>query len=541
MLGKFGVVNSKHRESTCAEICRAAFLLMIAIPLYGSQPWAEKVECCAEARAFLRRIRPEHPISVGNHLFIDDGNVAALDRITRTLHRPAKVGTVIRADEPWEGTIQTRTGPSWDPDAKRWMIWYFASGGTAYATSKDGIQWHKPILGIREYKGSKENNLLGESLSFVFYDATESNPAYRYKAMAEKSNHPVGVAGFVPAVSPDGLHWTLLSDSFIPSQDEANLYYDRDNHLFIFTVKHPGPYGRSVYLALSRDFQHWTDPQDCLIFHADHEDQELGRDWISRRFSDSTMQRPEYNIPQEYSVQVYNMAVFHYDDLYLGLPAMFHQTGRVSKDWDGFDRLKLSADVSRDVHLYGDWTGFHHLQLLVSRNLIDWERVGSRQPFIDASPVDTGAYDLQVIMPGSSPIVREDEIWFYYSGIRHYAYITSDLPDQGGICLAKLRRDGFVSLDAEDDVGTVLTKPVVVKGKLQVNIDASKGELRCEVVDPSTRSILPGYSLENSTPVRGDYVTTELQWHGKTIAQLSGRTVQLRFRLHNARLYSFRL
>jgi hypothetical protein len=153
----------------------------------------------------------------------------------------------------------------------------------------------------------------------------------------------------------------------------------------------------------------------------------LGINWIKQRFADSTLQHTEYNIPAEYSVQIYNMGVFRYGDLYCGLPAKFHLTGKVSKDWDGL-RQYLSPEILIAVHAYGDWTGFHDLQLIASRDLTSWWHVGDRKPFLDASPLNTRAYDLQVIMPAPPPSVREGELWFYYTGIKHFAYVSSDCP-----------------------------------------------------------------------------------------------------------------
>ena len=61
------------------------------------------------------------------------------------------------------------------------------------------------------------------------------------------------------AVSPDGIHWKDLDVPRIPSSDEGNFSYNQRDGLFIRTVKRGGPYGRSVALATSRDFQNWAD------------------------------------------------------------------------------------------------------------------------------------------------------------------------------------------------------------------------------------------------------------------------------------------
>ncbi|MFV2070552.1 MAG: hypothetical protein ACC645_26595, partial [Pirellulales bacterium] len=54
----------------------------------------------------------------------------------------------------------------------------------------------------------------------------------------------------------------------------------------------------------------------------------------------------------------------------------------------------------------------------------------------------------------------------------------------GAICLAVLRRDGFISLDAGDQEGFVVTKPFAMPaGKLFVNTDARNGSLRVDALD----------------------------------------------------------
>jgi len=109
------------------------------------------------------------------------------------------------------------------------------------------------------------------------------------------------------------------------------------------------------------------------------------------------------------------MPIFRYEDLYIGLPAIFYRTA----DQDG--------------------DGFHHVQLICSRDMRDWKRLGDRRAFIGPSPVDSGAYDLTRILPPSRPILRGDELWFYYTGIK-YRCPPEGARDLGAVCLAALRR-----------------------------------------------------------------------------------------------------
>ena len=171
-----------------------------------------------------------------------------------------------------------------------------------------------------------------------------------------------------------------------------------------------------------------------------------------------------------------------------------------------------------------------------------WKRLGDRRPFIKTSRLGAGAYDTQTIIGPSNAVVRGDELWFYYTGIKQYAFIAAGatpgyddyFPDKGAVCLAVLRRDGFISLDAAKEKGTVLTDSFKLPGgKLFVNVDAFKGELRVEALDEN------GKVLAVSKPVKGDLRRGEVKWQKGGIADLKGKAVSLRFTLRNASLYSY--
>ena len=154
---------------------------------------------------------------------------------------------------------------------------------------------------------------------------------------------------------------------------------------------------------------------------------------------------------------------------------------------------------------HGDYTGFYNIQIACSRDLKSWTRVANRKPFIETSPLSAGAYDLQTLIGPSAAIVHGDELWFYYTGIKQYAFIKSGgekgyddyCADRGAICLAVLRRDGFVSLDADDRV---------INASATMNADATR---------------------------------QRLDWYSGDLAARQGQTARLRFSLRNARLYSY--
>lgn len=83
-------------------------------------------------------------------------------------------------------------------------------------------------------------------------------------------------------------------------------------------------------IATSRDFNTWNDYG--VVFHADAEDQDIGRRVIEARLANPNLRQTEYNTPEHYSIQIYNMGVFLYEGIFIGMPTVFHHTGKVPKD-----------------------------------------------------------------------------------------------------------------------------------------------------------------------------------------------------------------
>ena len=451
---------------------------------------------------------PEISVPVGQRqLFLDDHAVAKIENLKRTMHQPKKKGAVIRADylvHPTH-TIQTRAAPAWDPERKVFKFWVLGVGTNAgYMESPDGLHWNP----------GPEMNL---DVWLAVRDPNDPDPARRYKAALLNR-------GF--AVSADGIRWTKLDVPAISSSDEGNFSFDPSEGLFVHTVKRSGPYGRSVHLVTSRDFATWQD--HGLIFCADDLDQELGRQSIQARLADPRLLQPFQNDPAAYNVDVYNMGVFRYEGYYIGMPAMYHATGPIPN--------------------YPNTDGFHLVQLACSRDLKTWHRLGDRQAFIGPSPVGGGAYDLTQIIGPSDAVVRGDELWFYYTGLKYRAswrYVGQYPhgehirlpgldPDQDAICLAVLRRDGFVSMEAGESEGVLVTKSFALSGsRLYVNVDAPEGELRVEVLSRGAKV------LAASRPLTGDQPHGQVIWKKGNMGSTKGREVRLRFRLRKAHFYSF--
>ena len=157
-------------------------------------------------------------------------------------------------------------------------------------------------------------------------------------------------------------------------------------------------------------------------------------------------------------------------------------------------------------------------------------------------------------MPGvvNRPIIVGDEIWIYYGGMGHthghpmYHEGKKAVGIKTGIGLATLRLDGWVSIDAGKEEGTLTTKALifeakeVVEGKeLVVNANAPGGSLIVEILDEAGKP-LSGFVKADCDVFRGDAIRHRVSWKGKSdLRELAGRTVRLRFHLEGAKLYSF--
>ena len=465
-------------------------------------------------------------------LFLDDDDVASVENLRATFHQPRKLGAVIRREPAIGGKPEIRGAPVWDPQAQVWKLWTICvtpeelhgiAALSGYHESHDGLHWRQPIVRQAEHRGARENNLVyipmgggatAEILGAV-YDRGDPDPKRRFKALSFTMAPELAI---LFATSPDGVHWTRVDIPLIASGDEPNFSFDESNRRFIATVKVPGPFGRSHALTTSEDFHAWSAPR--LVFHADEEDQEQARAIIAARLADPAWQQPVFNHPEEHAVDVYNFAVSRYESRYIGFASMFYHTGRA---WN---------DRNHD--------GFHHVQLASSRDMISWRRAGERAPFIGPSPLGAGAYDTMQIIGPSYPVVRGEQLWFYYSGLRHRWLPRKAPADRAAICLATLRRDGFVSLDADDGGGVVTTAPFTWEGeRLYLNADASAGEIRCELLGAAGQP-LAGFGRGDALAINADGVRQAVAWRGQAgMPALTDGPVQLRVHLREARLYSY--
>ncbi|MEO6436648.1 MAG: hypothetical protein ABIP55_12930 [Tepidisphaeraceae bacterium] len=204
-------------------------------------------------------------------------SVDAPSGIEWVAEQPQRVGPIISRDRPWEKMGLSITTILRESDTFR--MWGSCQGtdGKRYACyfeSKDGRSWERPNLGLVEFEGSRENNLLPYPVQSVFIDPTAA-PEARYKTVREgdepdfatyKQKRPFSVMAtetdpgrahaIRAAVSPDGLNWTELAQSISvePSDTLIVATYDpRLKRYVMFTRSYMvGPRAEATTMPIER-------------------------------------------------------------------------------------------------------------------------------------------------------------------------------------------------------------------------------------------------------------------------------------------------
>ncbi len=483
----------------------------------------------------------ERPIEIGSRLelFVDETLIENLTgKAELRLHHPVPKEIVVTHDAPWEGNGSGyhsifRDGNLYKMYYKAWQIEAASKAPThsihcCYAESNDGIHWRKPNLGIYEFQGSKDNNIVfirgfmdGANADgghpAVFKDENlNAEPDALYKAILRSQ----GKRGLIPFKSPDGIHWKAMSKDPVITDgafDSQNLafwdterseyraywrYFDEETD----SLRYQGV--RAIRTATSKDFINWSEPSDLQYIDSPRE--HLYTNQI----------KPYYRAPH----------------LLIGFPVRY-----VDRGWsesmkalpEGEHRLWRSSKSER----YG--TALTESLFMVSRDGVTFKRWNEAflRPGIERK--GTWNYGQQymawsVVETKSALEGAPNELSLY--AVENYWTGTScDLRRY------TLRMDGFVSVSAPMSKGELITKPLIFKGEeLNLNFSSSAaGEIRIEIQDINGIP-LPGYSLSDCPPIFGDTIAHIVNWEsGSNLSSLEGKTISLRFVLKDADLYSF--
>ena len=462
-------------------------------------------------------------------LFVDDHHIGEIHNLTRRMNQPDKhpANPVLAPQTPWEhDSVWSKNGTIWDADEKVFKMWYQVRGEkgheTCLATSPDGVHWDRPNLGLSEFDGKRDNNLLGAEVFQVVYgpDDRGDPPAGQMYRNVSWSHE----RGQYLVTSPDGLRWSDgqsvevfgAGDTFIFTKGTQPLTgngdlpaYPTGDHIprylgvarwCVGVGRFDGshdyrPTRRVQALITSEDLITWSNP--ARILTPDRLDDEMAIDRIEHALTEGWIQQQNYT---DRRCEFYTMAIIPYEDLYIGMLLVF--------------------DACYENHRHGgaNQQGPGHWQLAASRDLLTWQRLGDREAFIPRGMPDQ--FDSGLSWYSSLPIVVDDKMWLFYGGNQFGHGSTDEYLDQlrqdfargqrpglGCIGAATLRRDGWVSLDAGDVPGHVLTNTFTWPDEsrctsgLHLNADATGGRIYVSICQPDGT---PYPAYERSEVVTGD-------------------------------------
>ena len=469
--------------------------------------------------------------------------------VTRQFHAAEKYNSnpVLIPDLPWERSVGHNAGTILY-DGGKFRMWYqmFACAkeakGTvhaAYAESSDGIRWQKPDLGLESVNGLRENNILAYDLEAVnvIADEHESNLNRRYKmfyfgtgkkkrgTIAQNMGTP-GNWGWCVAFSSDGIHWNHHPDNpvFTGADDTGTLLgWDELQRAYVAYAKPKRP-----------DAEGGNPDDDYISLFPNHRKIGITK---SANFVEWSPLKTVI-APDEYdsnSAQFYSMPAFKYHDWYIGLVYMLY--------CDPDDPILLNHKGLMDI------------QLAVSRDGESWSRLGGHHSFIPRGA--KYSFDMGMVGPNAGLVEKDGKLWFYYNGWsqEHYqtkAFRRADDPGLfamgrmcSGIGLAWLRKDGFISIGAGEDEGSIVTTAELVsKGITNLTINAVAPEdlsyLRVGVLDASGKKVR-GFGKEDCISFKGDSISFKVDWGGKNLSGLPVGEYSFVFTMRHAGLYSYTL
>jgi hypothetical protein len=469
------------------------------------------------------------PISIGSRreLFVDRFLIDRMENTTLKLQEPISGGVAIKIDKPWEGPANGPRSVFRHDD--RLLMYYRAmtvnegdvSGRTCVATSKDGVTWSKPPLGLVAYGEHQDTNIVaddaGNALTIIpWLDARPGVPKnerikafYSEAVSGEKHTafrDPKGPKRLVMFASADGFTFRKLDPqpeivSKLPNS------FDGGNTMFWSEVEQKyvlyfriWDRGRSIGRMTSNDFLQWSDPQPMTYG----------------------------NSPREQLYTNQTQSYFRAPHIYIAPAARFMERRRVVTD----EQVNAIGLKTSQGHFYGN--DCSDAVLLTSRaGSTRYDRTfmeGFIRPGLGPSNwVSRTNYPLTGILPNGS-----DQIMLFVA--RHY------MQDSWHIERLLLRTDGFASVNAPWSGGEMVTKPLTFSGtRLEINYSTSAaGSVRVEIQDAEGKA-LPGFAASDCAEIIGDEINRTVNWkHGSDVSELAAQAVRLRFELKDADLYSFR-
>jgi len=188
-------------------------------------PLFRVITLAALALAFLPRNAKAEVIDIGTdrQLLIDDTlvDLAQTKDVARTVNPPESIRRVLAPDQPWEalGFIFYCSVVDDGGEVKLFHGSYDGGKGKHFslATSRDGLHWERPSLGLKAFDGNKDNNLLPiEAVEASVFLDPHAPAEKRFRLIYTKGWPDPAKAGVFVASSGDGIHWASVPERLFP-------------------------------------------------------------------------------------------------------------------------------------------------------------------------------------------------------------------------------------------------------------------------------------------------------------------------------------
>jgi hypothetical protein len=454
---------------------------------------------------------------------------------------PQKKEIVLCLDKSWEGNSCGYFHYFFD--GSQYRFYYRAGNGFSgerltknacicLLLSGDGIHWERPDLGLVEFGGNKNNNIVFQSEEldnfFIFKDENPAcSPDRQYKAISQGPKTDEFPSGcLLSYVSYDGLSWAAGPPLVGLGRASEEGFFDSlntvhwDNELGKYRLYFRGHHGsnkkriRDVRLALSEDFIHWEE-QRPLSFTAV---------WNQA-------------IPDE---QLYTNGILPYyraSHILVGFPVRY-----VDRSWEPmFEQLPSILWRREKIDKYEERLGTALTDGLFMHSRDGLNFIRGQDAFLkpgifaDNNWAYGDSYQGWGLLETQPESGQQKEISFYvgedYSSrpvsIRRYT----------------IRPDGFVCLRAVSE-RQILTRPFIFTGNtLMLNMSTSAaGYVMAEFLESDGRPI-PGFSGEAGYRMFGDDLSLKALFkRGEAatadLSPLENKAVRICFTLKEAKLYA---
>ncbi len=454
------------------------------------------------------------PVNVGRQLFVDSFLIAE-SNLTPVYHTPDFYAgnPVLEPTADWENTTEGAPyaapfsdGIWYDDKNGKYKMWYLAGAGsihkqdkqtfyTGYAESEDGINWVKPQLDL--VKGTCLVDTANRDAATIWLDRNEKDPNKRYK-MFNVERRPTDRR----CVAQSG-------DLY----DRSSVFYNPFRGVWCLSMRYS-----TAVSSRSRSYLEAKDPETAVSM-AHRVRKGIPDKNVVFWFTPDDKEPRHPNFP-EVEPGIYNFDCIPYESIMLGQYAV----------WQGPENNicgKLGIQKRNEICLGYSRDGFHFSR-------------PSHKPFM-ANDTTDGAWNwgnMQSI--GGVPLIVGDSLYFYCSGRRLNDIMWDSYTSTG---LAKLRRDGFVSMNAGKEEGTLLTEPIIFDGKYMfVNADLKdkKSALAVEILDKDGNPI-EGFTKKDCNVLKNiDSTKAVVTWkNNPEVSSIANRPVRVKFYLKNGDLYSF--